>query len=670
MVDPMKKPPQPRRSRLELWISLALLAAIIAVYAQVRSFAFINYDDPDYVTANTHVLSGLNPQSLAWAFTSTQDANWFPLTRLSHLADVQLFGLDAGAHHLTNVAIHGLSALLLFVLLKRITRASWPSAFAAFVFAVHPLHVESVAWVSERKDVLSGLFWMLTLWAYLRYSDRTTFARYSLVVLLFCCGLMAKPMIVTLPFVMLLIDYWRERPGWKRLILEKIPLFAIAIAAGIATFVIQQRGGSVSTIAQVPLQLRLGNAAASYIIYLAQFLWPAKLAVFYPFVAQSVWMEVSAVLTLLVVTFTVLRRGVPRYLTIGWLWYVGTLFPVIGLIQVGAQSRADRYTYIPLIGISIAIAFGAAELIERRPSLRPAIAACAVAACIAWTAVAMSYASDWQSSIALFEHAAHATRANYIAYNNLGDALRDAGRPTEAIRNFEMAVEIKPAFAEAQDNLGEALLSQGRLDEALPHILEAVRLDPKAPEARVNLGTAMRQRGMLKGSEVQYREAIALDPENAAARRGLGNVLAQQNRFDEALAQYREALRVQPGDPDSHYNLGLLAAQMGNQGEAIAQFIEVVRLQPSSPDARFNLGNALAQANRFEDAAAAFQAAVRLKPDYVRAHFNLASSLATLGRYADAAREFEAVLQLQPDFAEARKNLELCRQLQAEHHAR
>ena len=461
MVDPMKKPPQPRRSRLELWISLALLAAIIAVYAQVRSFAFINYDDPDYVTANTHVLSGLNPQSLAWAFTSTQDANWFPLTRLSHLADVQLFGLDAGAHHLTNVAIHGLSALLLFVLLKRITRASWPSAFAAFVFAVHPLHVESVAWVSERKDVLSGLFWMLTLWAYLRYSDRTTFARYSLVVLLFCCGLMAKPMIVTLPFVMLLIDYWRERPGWKRLILEKIPLFAIAIAAGIATFVIQQRGGSVSTIAQVPLQLRLGNAAASYIIYLAQFLWPAKLAVFYPFVAQSVWMEVSAVLTLLVVTFTVLRRGVPRYLTIGWLWYVGTLFPVIGLIQVGAQSRADRYTYIPLIGISIAIAFGAAELIERRPSLRPAIAACAVAACIAWTAVAMSYASDWQSSIALFEHAAHATRANYIAYNNLGDALRDAGRPTEAIRNFEMAVEIKPASPRPRTTLAKRCFRKG-----------------------------------------------------------------------------------------------------------------------------------------------------------------------------------------------------------------
>jgi len=654
-----KSTPAPR-SRADLWIYLALLVAVFAVYGQMRGFEFINYDDPDYVTSNAHVLGGISARSLAWAFTSTDDANWFPLTRLSHLIDVQLFGLDAGAHHLVNVLIHAASALLLFAVMKRITSARWPSAFVAFVFAAHPLHVESVAWISERKDVLSALFWMLTMWAYLRYVEKPGAMRYGTMLALFCSGLMSKPMIVTLPFVLLLIDYWRQRSGWKRLVLEKAPLIALAAAAAVATFVIQRGGGSVSTFAQVPLGFRIGNAVTSYFSYLFQFVWPAKLAVFYPFVSRPLWMEIAAGIALITITAAALMRGMPRYFTVGWLWYLGTLIPVIGLIQVGAQSRADRYTYIPLIGISIVVAFGAAEFFSKRPRV---LAAGAIAVCAAWAIVAWNYAACWQSSIALFEHAVQSTEGNYVAWNNLGDALRAAGRADESIRSFATAVEMKPAFADAQDNLGEALLSQGRVDDAMPHLQEAVRLDPKSPEARINLGTALRRHGTMSQAEAQYRAAIVLDPENAAARRGLGNVLGDEGHAPEAAAQYREALRIKPDDPDAHYNLGLLAAQSGDTAAAIAQFMEVIRLQPSSAEAQFNLGTALAQANRMEDAASAFAAAVKLKPDYVAAHFNLASALATLEHYDDAAREFSEVLRLRPDFEPARRNLEMCRNL-------
>lgn len=643
--------------RTDLFICAGLLIAILAVYGQVHGFAFLNYDDADSVTRNAHVESGWNADSVEWAVTSTDFANWFPLTRLSHILDVQLFGLDAGAHHLTNVALHALTALLLFFVMKRITATTWPSAFIAFVFAIHPLHVESVAWIAERKDVLSALFWVLTLWAYLRYKDRPNALRYALTILFFLCGLMSKPMIITLPFVLLLIDDWMKR---KPAILEKIPLFALSLASAIATFVIQQHGGAVSTFQLVPLPARIANALVAYCAYLAQFIVPINLSVFYPFVRYPIWTVIAAAAILLAITAAVFRR---RDLRTGWLWYLGTLVPVIGLIQVGAQSRADRYTYIPLIGISIVIAFAASDLAARKPSLQKPIAAIAILACVAWTVAAYNYTTVWQSSITLFDHATRVTDRNYLAYNNLGDALRSAGRSGDALRNFETAVEIQPAFADAQDNLGETLLARGRLGEAMPHLIEAARLDPKSPEARVNLGTALRDAGRPADAEAQYRAALAIDPDNAEARRGLGNVLAQFGRFAEAIAQYREALRVNPNDADAHYNLGLASAQMGDQNTAIVQFVEVARLQPSSAEARFNLGMALVQANRFEEAAAAFDAAVKLKPDYLRARFNLASALATLERYPEAAREFAAILAADPNFPDARRNLDLCNQL-------
>jgi tetratricopeptide (TPR) repeat protein len=660
-----KAAPPARRARTDLWIYLGLLVAIFAVYAQVHGFEFINYDDPDYVTGNTHVRSGLSAGSVAWAVTSTDDANWFALTRLSHLIDVQLFGMDAGAQHAVNAFIHALSALLLFAFLKRITGADWPSAFVAFVFAVHPLHVESVAWISERKDVLSGLFWMIALVAYARYVEKPGAARYAMVMLALCCGVMAKPMIVTLPFALLLVDYWLGRGPWKKMVVEKLPLLAIAVTSAVATYVIQQHGGAVSNFTEVPLGFRIANAVTSYWAYLWQFVVPANLAVFYPYVSHAWWTVAAAAIGLVVISAAVLRPGAPRYLAAGWLWYLGTLLPVIGLIQVGAQSRADRYTYIPLIGISIMIAFGTAAVVRKRPSWKIPVMAAAIVVCGAWAILAWQTAGYWQSSIALFQHAVAVTDANYVAYNSLGDALRSAGRADEAIRDFKTAVEIKPSFADAHNNLGEALLGQGRLDEAMPHLVEAIRLDPKSADARVNLGTALRRRGMPKEAEAQYRAALEMEPENAEAYRGLGNVLADQNRAPEAMAQYREALRLKPEDPDTHYDLGLLAAQTGDQTTAIAEFSQTVRLQPSSAEARFNLGTAFAQANRFDDAVAAFQEAVKLKPDYVRARFNLASALANLQRFDDAAHEFEEVLRLEPDSAQAREGLALCRQLAA-----
>jgi protein O-mannosyl-transferase len=639
-----------------LGICLGLIAAAAAVYAPVAQFDFVNYDDPDYITANAHVCEGLTAKSLAWAFTSTEHANWFPLTRISEIADVQMFGMWAGGHHLVNVILHAASALAWFAVIKRITGARWPAAFIALIFAIHPLHIESVAWIAERKDVLSGLFWALTLWAYLKYADRPGAARYATVLALFVCGLMSKPMIVTLPVVLLLIDYWRERPITRRVLIEKIPLLALAAGSSVITYIVQQRGGAV--VDQIPLSLRLGNACVSCVVYLVKFVWPSNLAVFYPYPASiPIGLALAAGAALLGITALALRRGTPRYLTVGWLWYVITLAPVIGLVQVGVQARADRYTYVPLIGISIIVAFGVAQLPKR------VAVACAIPASLAWAISAAVNIQPWRDSIHLFEHAIESTDRNYVAYEGLGNALRDAGRGAEAIAAFERAIEIKPGFAEGQNNLGQALLTQGRIDDATPHILEAVRLEPKSAEARVNFGSALRARGMLDQAEAQYRAAVAIDSENAGARRGLATVLGERGKTAEAIEQFKESLRLKPDDADTHYNLGRLLAQLNRMPEATAQFAEAARLQPGSAEAHYNLGNTYAAAGDFQKAASEFQAAVRFNPGYAHAHFNLASALANLERYREAAAEFDAVIKLQPDFPDARRNRDACLQL-------
>jgi tetratricopeptide (TPR) repeat protein len=641
---------------------------VAAVYGQVVHHDFINYDDPKYVTENSHVLSGITWENIVWAFHSPHDANWIPLTWISHMADCALFGVDSGMHHLTNVVLHAVSTLLVFGLLLRMTGARGRSALAAFVFALHPLHVESVAWIAERKDVLSGVFWLLALWVYVNYAGRPSIARYAPVALLFCCALMSKPMAVTFPLVALVLDVWPlGRAGTTtaaRLVAEKAPLFALAGVDGVITYLAQAHAGTVSSLAQIPFAERLQNVLVSYCVYGVKFLWPSGLAVFYPFpVELPLWQWAAGGTVLAAVTVLVWKTRSRRpYLLTGWLWYLVALAPVIGFVQAGAQARADRYTYIPMIGLSIMLAWGAAEGFERRPRL-PAVAgavACCAMAVTTW--INLEY---WRNSISLFRHAIDVTAENYVAYNNLGVALKRDGEVAEAVSNFRNAVRIRPRDGDAQDNLGEGLLVLGKTEEGLAHLEEAVRLRPDSAKVHADLASGLIRSGRAAEAEAQYRLAVDLEPENLEARYGLGGILMQQGRREEAephlraaLPRLMESVRSHPDDADLRYNLGTLLAITGRTDEAIAQFSEAIRLRPSDAGARFNFGAAMADRGRLEEARAAFAGAVQLRPDYLAARFRLGKILAALGRYEEAAAEFSEIIRVRPDFADAQRGLE------------
>lgn len=646
--------------RWRLWVPVLLFLATIALYAPVRHFSFLNYDDPSYVTANLHVRDGLTTAGIEWALRSTEAANWFPLTWVSHMADVQFFGLASGLHHLTNVVLHAAGAVLLFLLLFRTTGAVWRSAFVAAIFALHPLHVESVAWIAERKDVLSAFFWMLALLAYVRFVERPGARRYALLLLAFGAGLMSKSMIVTMPVVALLLDVWPlGRTVSRALIVEKLPLFGLSAAVSAVVFLAQRGGGAVLSVDQLPLAARLANALVSYVVYAAKLFWPSNLAVFYPFPASlAASQAIAAGAAIAVVSAFAVHERVRRpYLLVGWLWYLATLLPVIGIVQVGLQARADRYTYIPLIGLSIILAWGAAELGARRPR---AVAAVAVVAIVAWAAATRSYLSAWQDSASLFQHAVGAVAGNYVAYNNLGVALRDRGDAVAPIANFQTALAIRPEYAEAQNNLGEALLRQGRTDEAMVHVADALRLNPSLPEAHVNLGAILSRQGQTAAAVEQYRTAVELDPANAEAHGGLGAILTDLGRFQAALPELAEAARLKPDDADGHYNLGRLYGLTGRTAEAIAEFSRAVALRPDDPQSRYNLGVALASADLLDRAIEEFRAAVRLSPGYANAHFNLGNALAQAGKCATAIPEFAEALRLRPDLVEARQNIAAC----------
>jgi len=659
-----------KKSRADFWISLGLLLMTLAIYAQLRNHDFINYDDPVYVTENPQVRNGLTWDGLVWAFSSAHDANWIPFTWLSHMLDCQMFGLHAGPHHLINLALHATSVLLLYGFLKRTTGSRWPSAFVAFAFALHPLHVESVAWVAERKDVLNGLFWILTLWAYLYYTERRSVSRYLLMVTVFCCGLMSKPMIVTLPFVLLLLDVWPLRRVTKAvtpLLLEKLPLVALSILGSAVAYLAQLHEGVVSSVNQVPIALRIQNALVTYVIYISNFFIPTNLAVVYPDIPERpVWQEIVVVLVLAGITVLVARKITRRpYLAVGWLWYLGTLVPVIGLVQIGVQSRADRYTYIPMIGISIMLAWAVPDVVKGSRWGNVALAILTILGCSGWIASTWLNLQYWQNSISLFQQAAGVTHRNYIAYNNLGDALRADGRIAEAVSSFRVAVRIRPDNAQAQDNLAVALIALGNTDEAIPHLAEAVRLKPDFVKAHIDLGSALITRGQAGEAASEYELALRLQPDNAEAHYGLGAVLIKQGHVQEAQPHLQRALpnlietvRIHPDYPDTHYNLGALLELMGRTDEAIVQFAEAVRLRPSDAQGHVKLGTVLAARERLNEAADEFAAAVRINPNYAGARSNLGRVLVLLGRYGDAVSEFSEVLRIDPDFPDARRSLD------------
>jgi tetratricopeptide (TPR) repeat protein len=610
--------------RRELFVCLFLVLATLTVYWQVGNYEFVNLDDDMYITENSHVQEGLSRESATWAFTTSKVANWHPVTWLSHMLDVELYGLNPRGHHLTNVFFHLVNTLLLFLLLKRMTGGLWRSGFVAALFGLHPLHVESVAWVAERKDVLSTLFWMLSIWAYLGYVKRPGVKRYLLILLLFALGLMAKPMLVTLPCVLLLLDYWplerihfgqagnsRTAPGPPaviaytprkqafRLIYEKTPLFLLAAVSSVVTFLVQKSGGAVGALEAYPVKIRVANALLSYFRYMVKMVWPQNLAVFYPHPGQNVpmWQAAAAGLLLLLISIVVIRAARRQpYLPVGWFWYIGTLVPVIGLVQVGAQAMADRYTYVPLIGLFVMVAWGVPDLLAGWRYSKPALASVATLLLATLMVCTSLQIKHWENGLTLFEHTLRVTSNNSQIHNNLGNVLTKKGRLQEAISHYSKALEINPHYAAAHSNLGVALAGQGRLEDAITHYSAALRLRPQSPQTHNNLGVALYGLGDLPGAIENYTSAVHLKPDYAEAHNNLGNGLAQQGRLTEAEVHYGKALTIKPDYPEAHNNLGVALARQGKFNAAINHFAQALRLKDDYTQARVNLELALEEA--------------------------------------------------------------------------
>jgi tetratricopeptide (TPR) repeat protein len=534
---------------------LILLAATSCVYSQVSGHAFLVYDDPAYVTGNANVKAGWTADSVRWAFTSIHSGNWHPLTSLSHLLDVQLFGMEPRWHHLMNVFLHLANILLLFVLFDRMTASPWRSLFVAALFALHPLHVESVAWVSERKDVLSTLFFLLTLIFHCRYAERQTRSRYLLTLTAFILGLMSKPMLVTLPFVLLLMDHWPlgrtgfprpDAPTCKRLIVEKLPFFALSAASCVVT--VYAQWDAAANLERVPLLFRFVNALMAYVYYLGKMLWPYRLAAIYPLPpAWTILQGVEAFLLLAGITaFSVLTVSRHPYLLVGWLWYLGTLVPVIGLVQVGRQFIADRYTYIPLIGIFIMIAWGVPNLIRNTRYRRIALSSAAGLILLASSAGSWIQLGYWKDSITLFGHATGMFPDNYIARNILGNALSDAGRIEEAVSQFSQVLRVWPEDVEALTGIGTVLAKQGRNEEAARYFNEVLRLYPESADGHFQIGLLFAERGELDECIYHFNKVLRIRPDDVETHHNLGVALVKQGKLDDAISHFREALRVQP----------------------------------------------------------------------------------------------------------------------------
>jgi len=577
---------------------------VAALYGRVAGYEFV-FDDVVNVVENPRVARGLGWDGLAWAFTETYLANWQPLTWLSHMTDVSVFGMRPAGPHLINVALHAANSALLLLALFSMTGDLWPAAAVAAWFAVHPLRVESVAWISERKDVLGAFFWLLAMLAYARYVRRPGPGRYLVVASLLALGLLAKATLVTLPCVLLLLDLWplrrwRPRASAWQLAAEKIPLLVLVAAASTATVWAQARGGALQPTTMVPLPARVDNAIVAYVTYLWKAVWPAHLACFYPHPALLAVLggdtshvpsraAVGGALALAAITAGVLA-GSHRcpYLLVGWLWYLGTLVPMIGLVQVGQQSLADRYTYLPLIGISVMVAWGLRDLTAGRAARR-ALAVATVLALAGYAAVTWSQIATWRDGVTLYEHAIRVTRDNFLAHYNLGNALLRQGRVPEAKRHLEEAVRIAPTMVDAHYNLGTILRWEGNLQGAAAHFASVLQMRPDSAGAHKDLGLVLFQQGRFEDAARHFARATELEPGYAEAHNGLGNALLRQGRSEEAAAEFTEALRLRADYAEPHNGLGVMFFERGDLQRAADQFAQALRIDPTHRGARESL---------------------------------------------------------------------------------
>ncbi|MFC1815007.1 tetratricopeptide repeat protein, partial [Thermodesulfobacteriota bacterium] len=600
--------------RLKLWVGLFLVVVTLAVYGQVVNFENIRLDDPLFVTENRYVKNGLTIESIAWAFKFKDRAfltYWHPLTWLSHMLDVQLYGMNPGGHHLTSLLFHILNSILLFLLFHRMTGAFWQSTLVAALFAIHPLNVESVAWVAQRKNVLSTFFWMLTMLFYVYYVVRPVFSRYLLTVMVFILGLMAKPMLVTLPCVMLLLDYWplgrfefrtaddpvpggtarSIKPGMRkhpviRPVLEKIPFLALSAASVYLSSSTLQSFKTMVSTELVPMKLRIANALVSYVKYIQKMIWPQDLAVLYPYPqGVPVWQVVGAILFLSGVSILVLRgiRSRP-YLGIGWLWYLGTLVPVIGLAQTGLwPEMADRWAYVPLIGLFVMISWGVPEILKRWRYKEICFVLLSIIILTILMTVARTQVRYWQNNFKLFERTINVTTNNLIAQINLGVALEKKGRKAEAIQHFREALRIDPSCIKAHNNLGGLLAEQGKINEAIAHFKEALQIDPDDATADFNMGKALSEQGRLDEAVHFYSAVVRLEPKSVRAYNNLGNVLVRQGRIKDAIKVYTEALRIKPDDANVQNNLKQVLADRRALDTSIYKAQNALKLKPQDP---------------------------------------------------------------------------------------
>ncbi len=589
-----------------------LVLVTAAVYFPVVTFDFVNFDDPVYVTGNLRVLHGLTMDGVSWAFTKVYFANWLPLTWLSHMLDVQIYGLKPWGHHLTNVLFHLANTILLFAVLRRMTSlrpeasprqagAVWKSAIVAALFALHPLHVESVAWVAERKDVLSAFFFLLTIWAYARYvgfqvrGSRFKVQSYLLTLLFFVLGLMSKPMLVTLPFVLLLLDYWPlnrfelstvnvQRPTIFRSLVEKIPFFALTLAASALAYFAQKSDNTVGSLEKFPISGRISNALVSYVRYLGKMIWPDDLAVFYPHpgtwpLPQTI---VAGLLLLLVTGVALWKARSQRWLVVGWFWYLGMLVPVIGLVQIGDHAMADRYSYLPLIGIFIMIVWGAAEVVARFQRGRSVFAAFAIAVLAGCGVAAAFQLRFWKNSETLFTRSARVTTGNYIAFLNLGIVCAEKGKLDEASNNLSEALRLKPDYALTHMNLANLLRLQGKTDEAAAHYEEALRLQPDDVGTRYNYGGLLTAQGKLDEAEKHFRAALRLKPDWAELHFKMGYLLCLRGNLDNGIIHYQRAFELKP-TPETHTHLGIAFARQKKWGEAAGHLRLAAKALPNNP---------------------------------------------------------------------------------------
>ena len=696
--EPLTRPDLPLKAKWRAWFIGLLLATLTGgVFAQTGRFEFVAFDDPSYVYENKYVLSGLTAESVRWAFSREAipvSGNWHPLTWLSLMLDTELFGTDAGGFHLTNVVLHTVNVLLLFWLLTVTTGAPWKSGFAAALFAVHPLHVESVAWVSERKDVLSTFFGLIALLGYVQYSRHSSVAGYVASLIAFVLSLLSKQMLVTLPFLLLLLDYWplcrtrwgawasvseesaaaeashgdpeAARPSWGRLWAEKLPFFAITIIFCAVAFLSQDKSKAVVSLEELSGLARVCNAVVVTVLYLVKTVWPQNLACYYPHPDRIPPLQAVGALVLLAVLTVGIVWQCRRhpYLPVGWFWYLGTLVPVIGLVQIGGQRMADRYTYIPLIGVFVAVSWAVPPLFPAGRARRVVLPVLSLLVVLALASTARRQVSYWRDSITLFEHSLHVVESDSMRAN-LGAVFQEQGRFAEAMHQYRRAIEIEPMNVISRFNLGILLSEDGKQDEAAEQYRMVVNLDAEHFLAHINLGNLLCDQGRYVEAEAALRQALLLRPEEAIAHGNLGFALLGQGRFEEADASFARSAQLDPRFAvteeflsERHRQAGEKLAAQGAMDGALAQFRQALIRSPEDVAALYDLALALLTIEQWPEAQQRYTELLALRPDFAAGHHELGVVLLQQGKQEEAIAEFQEALRLNPDLAPARESLQ------------